>query len=37
MTHTVTTDEVAAKIRPERMLTQLLALRTDADGQGAVR
>ena len=37
MTHTVTADDVAAEIRPERMLTQLLALRTHVDAQGAVR
>ena len=37
MTHTVTADDVAAEIRPEQMLTELLALRTHVDGQGAVR
>jgi hypothetical protein len=37
MTHTVTAEGVAAEIRPEQMLTELLALRTHVDGQGAVR
>jgi hypothetical protein len=37
MTHTVTADDLAAEIRPEQMLTELLVLRTHIDGQGAVR
>jgi hypothetical protein len=37
MTHTVTADDVEAEIRREQLLTELLALRTHVDGQGAVR